>query len=110
MSSPLKRATTGWDFEDGVWVHRISASDLPVPGDSPRREGYSGPHLELTQTLLAQAQEIAARRPIDDVCAPIWTSRACLPLHEGTFRLADASKTTLELTRIRTDKAQHLEL
>lgn len=60
------------DFEDGVWVHRLVVRTFPEPPPDPASGGPIPPDLlNLSRTMLAEAEEIARRRPIAAVCAPL---------------------------------------
>lgn len=62
------------DFEDGVWVHRLIERRFPAPVDSPiPADLWNG-----SMTLLAEAEEIARRRPILAVYAPLPEAAAFL--------------------------------
>jgi glycogen(starch) synthase len=79
------------DFEEGVWVHRISAREFPVP------DGMQIPaHLwNYSRTMFAEAEEIASRRKVDAVYAPVWDLEGIAFLHHGVFPLVTSLQTTM---------------
>lgn len=79
------------DFEDGVWVHRISPREFAVP------EGMQIPaHLwNYSRTMLAEAEEIGARREIDAVYAPVWDLEGIAFLHSNAYPLVTSLQTTM---------------
>jgi len=79
------------DFENGVWVHRICI------GESPPPDGIAiPPHLwNYSNTMFAEAEAIAARRPVACVCAPIWDVEGIAFLVNGKFKLVTSLHTTL---------------
>ncbi len=81
------------DFEEGVWVHRIvpKAFDAPPGLDVPARLwNYS-------RSMLEEAIEIADRRPVVAVCAPIWDLEGIAFLDDGRFHLLTFLQTTLAM-------------
>ena len=60
-------AHTTVDFEDGAWVHRISAVDAggALPGTSAAIDGFA-------TAALAEVERIRLYRPIDVVYGPAW--------------------------------------
>lgn len=54
------------DFEDGVWVHRVVPREFPPPAQA---EAAAPEAWSRSLTMLAEAREIARRRPIDCLCA-----------------------------------------
>jgi len=79
------------DFEEGVWVHRISPREFALPS------GMQVPaHLwNYSSTMLAEAQEIASRRQIDAVYAPVWDLEGIAFLHADAFPLVTSLQTTM---------------
>lgn len=80
------------DFEGKVWVHRISAREFEAPLDLevPR-------HIwNYSRTMLEEAKEIASRRSIDAVYAPIWDVEGIAFLIDKKFPLVTSLQTTLE--------------
>ena len=79
------------DFENGVWVHRICIAESPPP------DGIAiPPHLwNYSNTMFAEAEAIAARRPVACVCAPIWDVEGIAFLVQRKFRLVTSLHTTL---------------
>ena len=80
------------DFEDGVWVHRSSVRDLPpaaTAGGPLPRERWNH-----SRAMLAEAKEIAVRRPVDCVHAPISDGEAIAFLRDGSFPLITSLHTT----------------
>lgn len=81
------------DFEERVWVHRICIRESPPP------EGMSIP-LPLwhySNTMLEEAVEIASRREIDCVYAPIWDVEGIAFLGKNEFKLVTSLHTTFRL-------------
>ena len=79
------------DFEEGVWVHRICERESAVPAgmDLPR-------HLwNFSHTMFEEAREIASRRRIDAVYAPVWDVEGIAFLVAGTFPLVTSLQTTM---------------
>jgi glycogen synthase len=83
------------DFEDGVWVHRIvirvfsqqsTDSDEIIPA-----------HIwNYSMTMLEEAREIASRRKVDCVHAPIWDAEGIAFLRYKSFPLITSLHTTLK--------------
>jgi glycosyltransferase involved in cell wall biosynthesis/GT2 family glycosyltransferase len=79
------------DFEEGVWVHRICerASAVPAGMDIPR-------HLwNFSHTMYEEAREIASRRRVDAVYAPVWDVEGIAFLVAKTFPLITSLQTTM---------------
>lgn len=84
------------DFEDGVWVHRIVPREFPPPHPDPELGVGLPQHIwNHSMTMLAEAKEIAARRPIDAVHAPIWDVEGIAFLRDGSMPLVTTLHTTL---------------
>jgi len=79
------------DFEEGVWVHRICVREHDVP------EGQEIPrHLwNFSRTMLDEAREIAARRAIDGVYAPVWDLEGIAFHLSQAFPLLTCLQTTM---------------
>lgn len=79
------------DFEEGVWVHRITPREFALP------EGMQLPaHLwNYSRTMFAEAEEIAARRQVHAVYAPVWDLEGIAFLHNGVFPLVTSLQTTM---------------
>jgi glycosyltransferase involved in cell wall biosynthesis/GT2 family glycosyltransferase len=79
------------DFEEGVWVHRICPRDYPLPA------GMTIPaHLwNYSRTMFDEAGEIAARRKIDAVYAPVWDLEGIAFLDAGIYPLVTSLQTTM---------------
>jgi len=80
------------DFEEGVWVHRIAVKEHvpPVGIDVPA-------HIwNYSQTMFVEATEIAGRRPIDAVYAPIWDVEGIAFIEDHRFPIVHSLQTTLE--------------
>lgn len=79
------------DFEEGVWVHRITPREFAIP------EGMQIPaHLwNYSRTMLAEAEEIGARRRIDAVYAPVWDLEGIAFLHANAYPLVTSLQTTM---------------
>lgn len=80
------------DFEEGVWVHRIVAKDHPVPA-TLQVPGHIWNH---SRTMFMEAVEIASRRAIDAVYAPIWDVEGIAFLEDHRFPIVHSLQTTLE--------------
>lgn len=79
------------DFEEGVWVHRICQRDSAAPAgmDIPQ-------HLwNFSRTMFEEAQEIATRRHIDAVYAPVWDVEGIAFLAAKAFPLITSLQTTM---------------
>ncbi|MCS0582071.1 glycosyltransferase [Massilia pinisoli] len=79
------------DFEEGVWVHRICQRERPLPAgvEVPR-------HLwNFSRTMFEEAQEIASRRHIDAVYAPVWDVEGIAFLVAKAFPLVTSLQTTM---------------
>lgn len=86
------------DFEDGVWVHRRAVRDYPRPQPGPGADAPIPAHIwNYSRTMLAEAKEIAARRPVDCVHAPLWDAEAIAFLRDGSFPLITSLHTTLAM-------------
>jgi len=79
------------DFENGVWVHRICERESEVP------EALRIPqHLwNFSRTMFEEAREIASRRRIDAVYAPVWDVEGIAFLVAGDFPLVTSLQTTM---------------
>lgn len=85
------------DFEDGVWVHRCVVRDFPAPDPGPDAEAPLPVHLwNYSMTMLAEARDIAARRSVDCVHAPIWDVEGIAFARDGTLPLITGLHTTLD--------------
>lgn len=82
------------DFEDGVWVHRILPKDQAPPRD-PELRGIPAHIWNHSRTMLDETREIAARRRIDAVYAPIWDAEGIAFLGQSAFPLVTSLQTTL---------------
>ncbi|MGH9770373.1 MAG: glycosyltransferase [Candidatus Acidiferrales bacterium] len=86
------------DFEDGAWVHRCVAREYPQPQPCPGAAGPLPAHIwNYSMTMLAEAKEIALRRPIDCVHAPLWDAEAIAFVRDGSFPLITSLHTTLAM-------------
>ena len=85
------------DFEQGVWVHRIAIRDFPPPPASALPGDAVVPvHIwNHARTMLAEAEEIADRRAVDCVYAPIWDVEGLAFLLDRRFPLVTSLQTTL---------------
>jgi hypothetical protein len=93
------------DFEEGVWVHRIVVKDHRPPAAEELR-GIP-PHIwNHSRTMLDEAREIAARRPVDAVYGPIWDTEGIAFLAQDEFPLVTSLQTTL---RFYLDSNPHLK-
>jgi glycogen(starch) synthase len=80
------------DFEDGIWVHRITPKSHPLPSIMPVPE-----HIwNYSATMLAEVRKIALSRPVDAVIAPIWDCEGLGFLLDGKFTLVISLQTTLK--------------
>jgi glycogen(starch) synthase len=71
------------DFEQGVWVHRLVVHQFAVPIES----SIPADIWNCSMTMLAEAKEIAKRRPIGAVHAPLGNMEAIAFLRDGTWPL-----------------------
>jgi glycosyltransferase involved in cell wall biosynthesis/GT2 family glycosyltransferase len=79
------------DFEDGAWVHRI----VPRPA-SPMPDRAVPAHIWTHAcTMLDALRDIAHRRPVTAVYAPIWDCEGAAILLDGRFPLVVGLQTTL---------------
>lgn len=79
------------DFENGVWVHRICVVDSVPPA-----ELNIPAHIwSYSNTMYEEALEIASRRSVDCVYAPIWDAEGIAFLHRRKFKLVTSLQTTL---------------
>ena len=84
------------DFEEGVWVHRCVVRDFPASELGYDADAPLPAHIwNHSMTMLAEAREIAARRPVDCVHAPIWDVEGIAFLRDGTLPLVTGLHTTL---------------
>jgi len=75
------------DFVDGVWVHRIVVRHY-LQQNYDHNAGFVPQHLwNYSSTMLSEAKEIATRRPIDCVHAPLWDIEGIAFLRDGSFTL-----------------------
>ncbi len=83
------------DFEDGVWVHRILIRDHPTP--LTRTDGHRVPaHIwNYSRTMFDEACEIAAKRQIDAVYAPLWDAEGVAFVLENKFAVVTSLQTSL---------------
>jgi len=82
------------DFEDGVWVHRIEPKQHVAPS-SPELAGIPAHIWNYSRTMLDEAEEIASRRKIDAVYAPIWDAEGVALMGHPAFPLITSLQTTL---------------
>lgn len=79
------------DFEEGVWVHRITSKEHARPADLDIPQ-----HLwNYSRTMLDEAREVSSRRSVEAVCAPIWDLEGIAFLKDGEFPLVTVLQTTL---------------
>lgn len=79
------------DFEDGIWVHRICVKDFSAPPNVNVPK-----HIwNYSSTMLNEAREIASRRTVTSVCAPIWDVEGIAFLLDKKFKLVTSLHTTL---------------
>jgi glycosyltransferase involved in cell wall biosynthesis/GT2 family glycosyltransferase len=82
------------DFEDGVWVHRIVVKQQ----EPPEREELQGTPANIwnySRTMLGEALQIASRRKVDAVEAPIWDAEGVAFIGNPAFPLVTSLHTTL---------------
>ena len=85
------------DFEDGVWVHRLTgpyvATEVAMTdaGAVPDRVWVPAAGRE------AYLSEIARRKPIDAVYSPIWDCEGAAILRGGRFPVVVGLQTTMAL-------------
>ncbi len=84
------------DLEDGVWTHRLLPREAPP---APITAGGPVPdHIwRWAWTLLKRIEEIAERRPIDCVYAPIWDCEGAAVLGDAQVPLVIGLQTTLRM-------------
>ncbi|HZU87766.1 MAG TPA: glycosyltransferase [Stellaceae bacterium] len=71
------------DFENGVWVHRLVVRQFTAPVDSSIPANvWNG-----SMTMLAEAEEIAKRRPIAAIHAPLGNAAAIAFLRDRKWPL-----------------------
>jgi glycogen(starch) synthase len=76
------------DFEDGIWVHRLLVRDFPAPVP----DGLDGLAIppdvwNCSLAMLREAEEIARRRPVCAVRAPLASAAAIAFLRDGKWPL-----------------------
>ncbi len=90
------RGDSAVDFEDGVWVHRVSIRHYPAPERSPIAPLEVPSHIwNYCCTMLEEVKAIAAKRAVDVVYCPLWD---CEPLGfvlEQKFPVIVALQTTM---------------
>lgn len=93
------------DFEQGVWVHRLSRKHHGRP---PRARNLCVPqHIwDYSATMLSGVAEIAEDREVDAVLAPIWDCEGVAFHLDGRWPLITSLHTTL---RFYLDSHGHLE-
>ena len=84
------------DFEDGVWVHRITADAHPNPGrklglDIPKWQWYQ------SQSFLYELDRVSSHRPVDIVDAPIWNIVGIAPLLSDRYTVVTTLMTTMKI-------------
>ena len=75
------------EFEDGIWVHRV----VPRPADPPiLSDGSTVPPgiWSHAAAMLGEVQQIATRRPVECIYAPLWDCEGAAILQDGRFPLA----------------------
>jgi hypothetical protein len=85
------------DFEDGVWVHRITADYQPL-SDRAAALGIPQSHWDQSQSFLNEINRIATHRPIDVVETPVWNIVGIAALLSGHYRIVTSLQTTLKLS------------
>jgi glycogen synthase len=85
------------DFEDGVWVHRITADHQSL---SPEAEALKVPqsHWDQSKSFLNEIDRISTHRPIDVVEAPVWNIVGIAVLLSGRYKTITSLQTTLKLS------------
>jgi hypothetical protein len=83
------------DFEDGVWVHRIVVREQEPPAN-PALRGIPTHIWDYSRTMLGEALEIASRRRVDAVEAPIWDVEGAAFIGHPAFPLVTSLHTTLQ--------------
>lgn len=80
------------DFEDGVWVHRLSTQSTEAPPPDLEVPSHIWAH---SATMKRALDGIAAKREVTAVCAPIWDCEGVAVLIDGHFPLITSLHTTL---------------
>jgi len=83
------------DFEECIWVHRITAK----AHEAPRGEALRGVPAHIwnhSRTMLDEAREIAQRRQVDAVYGPVWDTEGLAFLDQPDFPLITSLQTTLQ--------------
>lgn len=84
------------DFEDGVWVHRLVVQQhRPTPTVGFDRVQTPDHIWDYSQTMFLEATEIASKRQIDAVYAPIWDTEGIAFLLTPDFPLVTSLQTSL---------------
>jgi len=79
------------DFEEGVWVHRITPSPIPPMPHFPIPS-----HIwEHASTMLSALRDVAKRHLVTAVYAPIWNCEGIAICLDGSFPLIVGLQTTL---------------
>jgi glycogen synthase len=81
------------DFEDGVWVHRLCTQAAAV---APPADLEVPSHVWAHSAMMKNAlDDIAAKRQVTAVCAPIWDCEGVAILVDGRFPLVTSLQTTM---------------
>jgi glycogen(starch) synthase len=84
------------DFEEGVWVHRVVIRYFPPPAAALFAGTAVPAHIwNHARTMFAEAEEIAVRRVVDCVYAPVWDVEGLAFLLDRRFPLVTSLQTTL---------------
>lgn len=80
------------DLEDGVWVHRLAPR--PAPEAVRRALGVPEAIADRAAALLGAVRQIARKRPVTAIYAPIWDCEGLAALQDGDFALVLGLQTT----------------
>jgi glycogen(starch) synthase len=91
------RGDPSLDYEDGVWVHRTAIVPSGPAPDLGAGEEIPQAIWDLSSTMRAEVEKLAARRRVDFVYAPLWDCEPVAFLHEPRFPVICALQTTLDV-------------
>ena len=89
-------AAPSFDFEDGVWVHRMEPQEGPPPPDLVAPETIPQPIWDHSRAMFEEVAELDARRKVDLVYAPLWDCEPVAFLCDPRFPLVCALQTTMD--------------
>jgi glycogen(starch) synthase len=85
------------DFEDGVWVHRITANSQKLT-ERARALKVPQSHWDQSQSFLDEIDRIDSHRPVDIVETPTWNIVGIAALLSGRYKIVTSLQTTLKLS------------